>query len=103
MILFSTTPYRFAYRNPPAVGLVPQGGGSWFVTEMKEVIEEKKKDETVNLLDFFTDVAGKVAKRSAKGSEANVDTFTGCTEGGKCVPCLEHRITQETDIEYKMK
>jgi len=101
MILFSTTPYRYAYRNLSAVGSVPQG--SWFVTGMKEVIEEKNKDETVNLLDFFTDVARKVARRSAIGSDANVDPFTGCTEGGKCVPCLEHRITRETDIEYTMK
>jgi len=95
IILFATTPFHFSYR---------QGEGSWFLTEMKRVIEEKK-DKTVklNLLDIFTDVARKVAERSAKGSEANVDAFTGCTEGGKCVPCLEHRITQETDIEYTMK
>jgi len=102
MILFATTPFRYSYRDQIVVGSVPQGGGSWFVTDMKNVIEEKKKDETVNLLDFFTEVARKVAGRSAKGSEPNVDANAGCTVG-KCVPCLEHRITNETDIKYTVK
>jgi len=98
LILFATTPGRFSYRDGEA--------GSWLPAEMKKAIEKKKKDETVNLLEFFSDVSKRVAARVTRSfgtQQSNAVAFTGCIEGAKCVPSLEHRITRETDIEYTVK
>jgi len=113
--MYSTTPLRYSYRDPKQ--------GSWFETKMKEVIDKKATGSKVSLLDFFTNVCGKVSKEESKLDKTNENTEdvggrstkklkretqsaeTSRNAGGspvppgsKCVPCLEHRLTSDIEL-----